>query len=550
MKVYLVGPTGVGKTTIGRLLAGRLKLPFLDADEFIAARAGRSIAEIFAREGEQGFRRREKEAVRLIADLGSAVVALGGGAVLDPQVREWLVQSGRVVALEEDPAVLVERMRRSPRPGLPHPADPAFADLALGALRARMEAAAGLGPAVSVSGLTPEESVDRVLTALGLDGLREGALGRGGLGREGALGRDSVGEGTRGSWELKVRAGGVECVVRGEPGLVVRSLVEAPGEVTSALLVVSSPLPYCLYGARLVSRWRERGRQVRVALVPDGEEAKRWRWLRYLWQNWARHRVDRGAWVVALGGGAVSDLSGLAAATYLRGIPWTVIPTTLLAQVDAALGGKVAIDLPQGKNLVGAFWQPRSIAVDVEVLRSLPPQQLRSGMAEVVKCALLEGEDFLHFLEQQVDRVLEVDANVLTEVVRRCLSLKGAVVERDEREQGPRQLLNLGHTVGHALERETGWDHGRAVAVGLVAACELAGAAELAERVRTLLGRLGLPVTMPRGLANRVERRMRWDKKVREGRPRFVLPRRPGEVSFGVVVEPERLRQVLRRLEE
>jgi 3-dehydroquinate synthase len=511
------------------MLAGQLGLPFLDADEFIAARAGRSIPEIFAREGEQGFRRREKQAVRLMADLGSGVVALGGGAVLDPEVREWLVRSGRVVALEEDPAVLVERIRCSPRPGLPHPADPAFVDRADRAVRARMEAAAGLGPVVSVSGLTPEEAVARVLVALGLNGAREGVVD---------------------AWEMKVRAGGVECVVRGEPGRVAGALADPPGEETSALLVVSSPLPYCLYGARLVSGWRERGREVGVALVPDGEEAKRWRWLRYLWENWARHRADRGAWVVALGGGAVSDLAGLAAATYLRGIRWVVIPTTLLAQVDAALGGKVAIDLPQGKNLVGAFWQPRYIVVDVQVLSSLPPHQFTSGLAEVVKCALLEGEDFLRFLEGRADQLLGLDGGVLTEVVRRCLALKAALVERDEREQGPRQLLNLGHTVGHALERETGWDHGRAVAVGLVAACELAGAAELTARVRDLLRRLGLPVSMPRGLAGRVERRMRWDKKVREGRLRFVLPCKPGEVSFGVVVDQAHLRQVLRQLEE
>ncbi|MEW6400061.1 MAG: 3-dehydroquinate synthase family protein, partial [Bacillota bacterium] len=415
------------------------------------------------------------------------------------------------------------------RPGLPDPSHPAFAGEARRAVCKRMDAVRGLGPAVTVTGLGPEEAAARVLAGLGA-----------GLRRRPAPG----------SWEMGVRAGGVECLVRGEPGGVAGARLEAPGRGASALLVVSSPLPYSLYGARLVARWREQGRAVGVSLVPDGEGAKRSRWLRYLWETWARHRADREAWVVAVGGGAVSDLAGLAAATYLRGIPWVVIPTTLLAQVDASLGGKVAIDLPRGKNLVGAFWQPRAVHVDVEVLGSLPPPQVRSGLAEVVKGAILEGEDFLRLLEAEVDRLLAADPDVLTEVVRRCLALKGALVERDEREQGPRQLLNLGHTVGHALERETGWDHGRAVAVGLVAACELAGAGELAARVRTLLLRLGLPVAMPARLAGRVERRMGWDKKVREGQPRFVLPHSPGEVSFGVAVETGRLREVLRRLEE
>ncbi|MEW6400116.1 MAG: shikimate kinase, partial [Bacillota bacterium] len=170
MKIYLVGPTGAGKTTIGQILASRLRLPFLDADELIAVRAGKSIGDIFAREGEQGFRHREREAVRVIAELGSAVVALGGGAVLDPGVRELLGRSGRVVALEEDPDVLVERIRRSPRPGLPDPSHPAFAGEARRAVCKRMDAVRGLGPAVTVTGLGPEEAAARVLAGLGAGG--------------------------------------------------------------------------------------------------------------------------------------------------------------------------------------------------------------------------------------------------------------------------------------------------------------------------------------------------------------------------------------------
>lgn len=535
MKIYLVGPTATGKSTVGRVLAARLDLPFVDADELVAATARMPLDRIFSREGEQGFRRREKEAVRLLTRLKRAVVSLGGGAVLDPEIREWLARSGTVVSLLADPGLLVERLREDPRPGLPHPSEPGFPDRARRAVTARLAAARSLGPAVDVSGLTPDQVVERILTLPGFPPRRP-------WGGEGLSGG--------GRWQITVRAGGVSCLVRGEPGAVRQGRLPAPDGVRpSAVLLVSSPLPYLLYGRALASRWREEGLNVHVDLVPDGEEAKVVRWLRYLWQAWAGRRADRDSLVVAVGGGALSDLAGLAAATYLRGLRWVVVPTTLLAQVDASLGGKVAINLPRGKNLVGAYWQPAGIYADVEVLGSLPEAEFRSGLGEVVKCALLEGEDFLSFLEERAHCLLERDPGVVGEVVRRCLALKARVVEGDEREQGPRQLLNLGHTVGHALEREAGWSHGVAVAVGLVAACRLAGADGLAGRVGTLLTRLGLPTTMPVGLAGRVRRRMAWDKKSRRGQLRFVLPRAPGVVQWGVTVPPSEVERVLASLE-
>lgn len=553
MKVYLVGPAGVGKTTVGRIVARQLGLAFLDADEFVAARAGMPLGKIFSREGEQGFRRREKDAVRLITQMGSLVAALGGGAVLDPEIGAWLTSSGAVVALVAETGVLVDRLRRSPRPGLPHPADPAFAERAGQAIAARVQAAGALGPVVDASRLAPAEVAARVLAVLGAaPGPPDGAAGPpDGAGGQpgGAAGWHGQGAAGGDGWEMSLRLGGADCLVRAVPGAVLRGELAFPSSRASSLLVVSSPRPYCLYGSRLVEGWRGEGRAVHVTLVPDGEDAKRPRWLNHLWREWAGRRADRGACVLALGGGATSDLAGLAAATYLRGVPWVVVPTTLLAQVDAALGGKVAIDLPEGKNLAGSFWHPVIVYVDVEVLRSLPREQLVSGLAEVVKCALLEGEEFLELIEQEAGRLLSCDGRVLGQVVWRCLELKAAVVAGDEREGGPRQLLNLGHTVGHALEREAGWDHGRAVAVGLVAACELAGAAELAARVRALLAKLGLPAHLPGGMARRVWHRMRWDKKARQGELRFVLPHGPGRVDWGVPVEPGRVREVLRRME-
>ncbi|HHY94472.1 MAG TPA: bifunctional shikimate kinase/3-dehydroquinate synthase [Firmicutes bacterium] len=546
MRIFLVGPTGVGKSTVGRILAARCGLPFVDSDELVAARAGRSIPDIFRREGEQGFRRRERLAVAEIARLGAIVAALGGGAVLDPRVGELVRASGRVVGLSLSSQELMRRLAAAPRPYLPPPDSDSFQAAVQQAVVARQEACRRLGPVVDVTGLSPEQAAAAVMAVLGLvAGSREAFL--------------------LPSWQLELRLPHTCSSVLARPGFVSRAGEAglARGELVRGadrVLVVSSPLPYCLYGRALVETWKEAGATVHVSLVPDGERAKQERWLRYLWRRWAELGVERQARVVAIGGGAVSDLAGLAAATYLRGLGWGVIPTTLLAQVDAALGGKVAIDLPEGKNLVGAFHQPAWIIVDVSVLGSLPGEQIRAGLAEAVKCALLAGEEFLALLESGA-RGLAASSLAgqvfLDEVVRRCLAEKVAVVQRDERETGPRQLLNLGHTVGHAVEAETGWSHGEAVAVGLVAACRLAarlgGAAPpgggLAERVEHLLGDLGLPVNIPRGSGPRVLDRMRWDKKVRDGEARFVLPIAPGVVEWGQRVPVDLVREVVAGLE-
>jgi 3-dehydroquinate synthase len=255
--------------------------------------------------------------------------------------------------------------------------------------------------------------------------------------------------------------------------------------------------------------------------------------------------VDRRSVVVALGGGVVGDLAGFVAATYMRGIPYVQVPTTLLAAVDSSVGGKVAVDLPEGKNLVGAFYQPRLVVIDPEVLASLPPRELRAGLAEVVKHGVILDAEFFAYVEAHADGILAQEAAVLAAVIRRCCELKARVVSADERDEGLRAILNYGHTFAHALETVTGYQrfrHGEAVALGMVAASLLAEemgkvAPEVTRRQVALLRRLGLEVRLPAEFRlDELLACFRRDKKTLSGRLRFVLPVGLGEVE--VVAEP------------
>ncbi len=301
----------------------------------------------------------------------------------------------------------------------------------------------------------------------------------------------------------------------------------------SAVAVVSTPPIARLHGARLLRSLRRAGHRPILLLVPDGERAKTLAHAERLHRRFARAGLDRGARVLALGGGVVGDLAGFAAATYLRGVPLVMAPTTLLAQVDASIGGKTAVNLPEGKNLVGAFHQPRLVLADTATLATLPDREFRSGLAEVVKVGAALDPALFALLERQAERLLARDPALVARVVARCARLKARLVAADERDvSGRRALLNYGHTVGHALEAATGYRrlrHGEAVAIGIVAAARLAVrlgtlSPAAAARQEGLLARLGLPTRVPRGISlSHVTEALRRDKKARDGRLVFVL---------------------------
>lgn len=325
------------------------------------------------------------------------------------------------------------------------------------------------------------------------------------------------------------------------------------GEAMQALglgthtLVVSDTNVAPLWGAAVLSSLRAAGFVPTLVTLPAGEEAKSLGWAAYLYSAAVSARLERSSPVVALGGGVVGDAAGFLAATYLRGVPFVQVPTTLLAQVDSAVGGKVALNLPQGKNLVGAFYQPRLVLVDPETLNTLPEAEFTAALGEVIKYGTILDAAFFAFLEDRLPALRARDPEVLASVCERCLTLKAQVVEEDEREAGRRALLNFGHTVGHVLEAASSFTlrHGQGVARGMVAEAELARrlgltGQETVTRLAGLVARAGLsPELKPAPPWEEACPLLHRDKKVKDGRLRFALPAGLGHGQVVTVPDKE-----------
>ena len=463
----LIGFMGAGKTTVGAEVATRLDRPFFDTDREVERREG-PIAELFAFTlGEEIFREREEQvAAELLAASTPAVVALGGGAVLSAATRERLKANAFTVLLDVEPDVAWERVSGSAR---------------------------------------PLASVEEQFKALYEE--------RRPLYEESADGRATDADG------VVLAAGGVHV----RPGSFEQLRELVPGRGRAALVAdarvagIHGADAQLALGDRLVSNHE----------LPPGEDAKTLLACARLWEELS---LERGDTLVALGGGCTTDAAGFVAATYLRGIAWAAVPTTLVGQVDAAIGGKTAIDLPAGKNLVGAFHWPARTIVDATLLQTLPEEELRNGLAEVVKTGLLAGEPLWELPP--------------AEQVRGCAAFKTAVCLRDPREHGPRAMLNLGHTFAHALEAAGSYEeprHGEAVALGLLAALRLSGLdTDVVE-----------DVLRPRRV--RVDPERAWacmlrDKKAADGRIRLILLEAPGRPRIGVELPERDVRAALEEL--
>lgn len=512
--ICLVGFMGAGKSS-GLVELAAHGLHTVDADRLIEAEAGCPIAVYFERHGEESFRHLEQETiVAALADPANDVIALGGGAVGSPAVRNALKAPGHtVVWLDVELDTAWRRVRASNRPlardqqefeALYHERRPlyeAVADAVLPAVARRVFDRA-IGSIRVLADLPPDTKMIWAASANGEYPVY--------------VGQDLLGS-----------------ALFDDDGDVM------PGHGDSFSFSDESVAP--LYGEKLGS--------IRGAItVPPGETAKTVSQAETSLREMATLGVTRSDRLIALGGGVVGDLAGFCAHTYQRGIPVVQVPTTLVAQVDSAYGGKTGVDLPEGKNYVGAFHLPSAVITDVETLRTLPEVELTAGMAEVVKTALLAGGELW-------DEVLKLQPREImdrSDLIYACARYKCRIVAADERDTGMRAALNLGHTVGHAIEAATGYEryrHGEAVALGLLAALRLSDAPELREQVGEWNQRHGLPVELDPAIdTEAVVEAVQFDKKKTSRGVGFVLLSEPGEPEIDCLVETDRVREAVKEL--
>ncbi|MFN2131773.1 MAG: 3-dehydroquinate synthase [Anaerolineae bacterium] len=518
MNIVLTGFMGTGKTSVGREVARRLGRPFVDMDDEIVARAGKSIPEIFQAEGEAAFRALEAKVCRELSERHGLVIATGGGALVDPENRRAMLASGPVFCLGCRAEGILERLAGAEdRPLLDVEDRRAEIERLQGA---RQEAYAAIPRQIDTTALTTGQVAERVIaeaTSILLPVHYPG-----------------------GQYPIHIGPG-----VLSEVGALVRHA--APGVWVA---VVTNPVVGHWYLDPALDALRVAGLEPFACRMPDGEAFKTLDTLASLYTQFVEGELDRSGAVLALGGGVTCDVAGLAAATYMRGLPVVQVPTTLLAMVDASVGGKTAVDLPEGKNLVGAFKQPAAVAIDPDVLRTLPAREQASGMAELIKHGVLADAALFAALEGGPPETED-----WYRWIARSLLVKIEVVEEDPYERGRRAVLNLGHTVGHAIEQLSGFElrHGEAVSIGMVAAAEIAAACGLAEpalpgRIAAALVAHSLPVRCPPLDADEIWEMMGRDKKKRGRKLRWVLPRAIGSVEIVDDVPRVTVLRVLRAL--
>lgn len=521
--LLLNGFMATGKSTVGALIARRTGRPFIDLDQRVEQKLGMGIAEAFATLGEGEFRRVEREELEGLWNRSSGpapVVALGGGALVRRAIRLDALDRSVIVTLEASPEEIVRRVGSTESRPLLAGSDPKRR--VAGLLELRQRAYTEAHARVSTDGLSLEQVASQVQRIWQEDGIAVGAF--------------------ENSYAVQIGS-----------GLVGARLAEVLG-APSRLVLVSDHNVFGLHGESMLRALAAEPAPAVVVLEP-GEEHKQIGAVERIWRTALAAGADRSALLLAFGGGVVSDVAGFAAASYMRGIPWVGVPTTLLSMVDASVGGKTGIDLGQAKNAAGAFHQPRAVLCDVELLRTESQRGFRSALAEVVKTALIGDRELLELLETSGDRLETRPSELLEAIVRSSIRVKARIVSQDEREGGLRAVLNLGHTVGHALESCAGYSrltHGEAVSLGMVAALQIGVALgvtppELSDRVRRLLSELGLPTDLSQEPLEQAVALIGHDKKRRGQRLKFIAARDVEQVE-PMDLDLEQLRELARGL--
>lgn len=509
--IFIYGPPASGKSLIGKLLAKKLNYDFFDIDVRISESMGMEIPQIMISKGEEEFRNLESREILAVSSSKRnrpAVVALGGGALLRQENREVCEKNGRIVFLDLDAQTLLIRLRQQEgtRPLLMGDVEAKLLEL----LQARKDHYDSFSFRIDKIGEAKVEIiVDRIQTELGIFYLQ--------------------GMGT--PYYVEVRPGALAAL-----GMIASEL----GVVGKAVFVFDENT-HRIFSQGIEESLKLASIDTHIVVLPAGEENKNLKSVERLWDAFIKAGLDRTSVVFAVGGGVISDLTGFAVSTFMRGCNWVCLPTTLLSMVDASIGGKTGFDLPQGKNLVGSFYPPKLVVIDPTALKTLPHQELISGMAEVIKHGIISDP----ILFEECSHGLATIQENFEDLIKQAVKVKVDVIEEDPFENGKRASLNLGHTIGHAVEMASKFHltHGEAIAIGLVAESRLAekmGLAEtgLTEKIEVALKGFGLPTSRPENLSNsELIGFMRNDKKKAGQMIHFALPVRIGEVRTGVAIE-------------
>jgi shikimate kinase/3-dehydroquinate synthase len=546
--IFLVGLMGAGKTTIGRALAKKLNKRFIDSDHEIEARTGASIPMIFEIEGEESFRKREAEVIRELSAQPDIVLATGGGAVLRAETRVCLKQHGTVIYLRAGVSQILQRTSRDKNRPLLQTADPRRKLEELSRQRDPLyrEVADFI---VETGRPNVQFLVQTILGQLELTPKQLAALSACNAADAEAAAcactctTDQDSATYVNSADLAMNASTftpialhVDLGERSYPitigqGLLAHPELLIPHVTGKRAAIVTNDKVGPLYLAQVRQLLEDAGKQVTAIVLPDGEEEKTWASLMKVFDVLLAEKCDRKTTMIALGGGVIGDLTGFAAASYMRGVPFVQIPTTLLSQVDSSVGGKTGINHPLGKNMIGAFYQPQAVIADTTTLHTLPPRELSAGLAEVIKHGAIIDAPFFDWIEANIARLVGGDDAALAYAIQRSCEIKAEVVRQDEREGGLRAILNFGHTFGHAIESGLGygeWLHGEGVGCGMVMAADLScrlGFIDAASRDRltALVKAAGLPVVAPDLGTQRWLELMEVDKKNEGGQIKFIL---------------------------
>lgn len=503
--IFLYGPPGVGKSRCGERLANALDMPFIDLDIHIENAVGMDIQTIFDTKGQEYFREIESSALNSVINGKAHVVSLGGGALLNPTNCKEAEEHGQIICLNASLEILRKRLSKGGESERPLLKDQKLSEL----LESRQKHYASFPLQIKTDSLSPTQIVGEIQILLGVFRVSS----------------------TTPETNVIIGNGLLSCL-----GEIIH-----PSPLTPPFIVICDSNVADHYATPALKELRQSGYDPCKIIFQAGEKSKTLEVASKIWADMLDAKIERSGTVLALGGGVTSDLAGFAAATYMRGISWGSIPSSLLAMVDASLGGKTGVNLPEGKNLVGAFHPPHLVIIDPTLLKTLPEIEIKNGMAEVVKQAVIGDPRLFEMCAQSFPQIVKDWINV----VKRAVSVKIKMIQADPFEQNIRATLNFGHTVGHAVEALSEYKirHGEAVAIGMIVETRLAehlGIAPkgLAARIAGVLTSLGLPIDIPSNfISNELIKIMQYDKKHHGGKLRFALPVDVGQVIHDIEIE-------------